>query len=201
MKNKAILFDFGNVLVKWDMHNIYDAHFPSPAEVDAFLEEVRFLEWNARMDGGLPFSEGVALVSAQYPQYASLFRLWDEKWLETVREPIAGSVALAHRLKDAGYPLYILSNISREKFPQARTLHKFLSIFEDCILSSEIGILKPDPRIFRQALRRMNRPVGEIVFIDDALPNVESARRLGIASIHFQSPEQLEAELKAMNLL
>lgn len=200
-KNLAFLFDFGNVLVRWDMHNIFDAHFPSPAAVDAFLKEIRFFEWNALMDGGLPFSEGVARASAQYPQYAHLFRLWDERWLETVREPIEGSVAIVRRLKRAGHPLYILSNVSHEKFPQAQQAHSFLALFDEIFMSSRLGVNKPAPQAYRLALQRMKRPADEVVFIDDALPNVEAARGLGIASVHFQSPRQLEGELKQMGVL
>ena len=198
---QAILFDFGNVLVKWDMHNIYDAHFPSPADVDAFLEEVRFFEWNSHMDRGLPFSEGVARASAQFPHYAHLFQLWSDRWFDTVCEPIEGSIAIARVLKEAGYPLYILSNVSEEKFPQARKAHAFLSMFEDIFISSEFGLVKPEPEIFRQTLQRMNRPAEEVIFIDDALANIESARKLGLQSIHFQSPAQLERELKTLQIL
>ena len=198
---KALLFDFGNVLVKWDMHNIYDAHFPSSADVDVFLEEVHFFEWNSRMDRGLPFVEGVAQASAQFPQYAHLFQLFDDRWLDTVREPIEGSIAIAHRLKEVGHPLYILSNVSEEKFPQARKAHAFLSMFDDIFMSSEFGLIKPEPEIFRQTLQRMRRTAEEVIFIDDALANIESARRLGLPSIHFQSPAQLERELKTLHIL
>jgi 2-haloacid dehalogenase len=198
---KALLFDFGNVLVKWDVHRIYDAYFPAPADVDAFLEEVHFYEWNSHMDRGLSFAEGVAQASAEFPQYARLFRLFDDQWLETVREPIEGSIAIARRLKGAGHPLYLLSNISKEKFPQARREHNFLSMFEDCILSSELGVIKPEPAIFEQTLQRIHQRTEDVIFIDDAQANVEAASRLGIASICFETPEQLERKLKKINVL
>ena len=197
---RAILFDFGNVLIRWDMRNIYGELFPSAQAVDAFLDEIRFYEWNALMDKGLPFSEGVARASSEFPHYAHLFRLFDERWLDTVREPIEGSVAIARRLKEAGHPLYLLSNISEEKFPQARKVHDFLSIFDEFILSSECGVVKPNPAIFKFALQRINRTPAEVVFVDDLIANVEAARGLGIESIHFLSPAQLETELKKIGL-
>lgn len=183
------------------MHNIYNAQFPSPQAVDAFLEEIHFYEWNAHMDRGLSFAEGVARASTEFPQYAHLFQLFDDQWLETVREPIEESIAIARRLKEAGYPLYLLSNISKEKFPQARKLHTFLSMFEDCILSSEMGIIKPEPAIFEQTLQRIHRRADEVIFIDDARPNVESARKLGMTALLFESPEKLERDLKTLNIL
>lgn len=198
---KAILFDFGNVLIKWDLHRIYDSLFPSPEAVNAFLEEVHFYEWNSLMDRGLPFGEGVARASAQFPQYAHLFQRFDEKWLETIREPIEGSIAIARRLKEAGHPLYMLSNVSREKFPQARQAHPFLEMFEDIVMSSELGVIKPEPAAFTQTLERIKHPADEVIFIDDAAANIEAARALGITAIQFHSPEQLERELKSLRIL
>lgn len=197
----ALLFDFGNVLVKWDPHNIFDEHFPNPEAVDEFLREVHFIEWNARLDRGLSFTEGVANASEEFPQYAHLFRLFDERWLESIREPIEGTIAILRGLKQGGYPLYVLSNSSAEKFSLARRAHPFLSLFDDFILSSEYGSNKPEPAIFLRALERIRRPANETIFIDDSLPNIESARKLGMAAIHFQSPEQLERELKTLQIL
>ena len=68
----AIIFDFGNVFVKWDPHGVYRRFFPTPAAVDSFLKEIRFMEWNARQDAGRPFKEGVAVLSAEFPHYARL---------------------------------------------------------------------------------------------------------------------------------
>ena len=197
----TLLFDFGNVLVKWDLHNIYDERFPTPEAVDVFLEEIRFFEWNSRMDRGFSFAEGVAQASEQFPQYAHLFHLLDEKWLETIREPIEDSIAIVRRLKERGYPLYILTNSSAEKFPLARQVHPFLVMFDDAIISGEIGLLKPDPAIFQYTLSRIHHTAQECLFIDDSLANIESARALGFTAIHFQSPEGLERDLKALNIL
>ena len=54
MTKPTIIFDFGNVLVNWNLHAIYDRFFPDPSAVEAFLREVSFLEWNSRMDSGQP---------------------------------------------------------------------------------------------------------------------------------------------------
>jgi 2-haloacid dehalogenase len=197
---KAILFDFGNVLVKWDLHTVFDRFFPDPEAVDAFLAEVSFLQWNALQDKGRPFREGLAAISEQFPHYAHLFQYLDRHWSDSIREPIPGTVALAEKLKAAGYPLYILTNSSAEKFPLARQIHPFLAMFDDILVSGEIGMLKPDPAIFHYTLSRIHRTAEECIFIDDHLPNVEAAQGLGFNVIHFQSPGQLERQLKNLVL-
>jgi 2-haloacid dehalogenase len=198
---RAILFDLGNVLVKWDLHPLLNRFFPDPQAVDSFLAEVSFQEWNAQQDKGRPFAEGVTLIASQFPRYAHLFQLIHEQWAETIREPIPETIALAQRLKAAGYSIYILSNSSAEKYPLARQIHPFLAMFDDAIISGEIGLLKPDPAIFHYTLRRIGRRADECLFIDDNRVNAESAREVGITAIHYQSPRQLEQELRNLKVI
>jgi putative hydrolase of the HAD superfamily len=74
------------------------------------------------------------------------------------------------------------------EFGLARNLAAF---FSSCYL----GVRKPDEAIYRQALNITQRAPEECIFIDDRVPNLESARRLGIRTIHFLNPAQLRAEL------
>jgi 2-haloacid dehalogenase len=198
---KAILFDFGNVLVHWDVHRIFDRFFADPAAVDSFLAEVRYPQWNARLDAGLPFAEGVAELARQFPHYAHILRAYDTDWRKGVAGPIHGTVDILQRLKQMGYPLYVLSNFSAEKFVHMREDYSFVSLFDEVILSGEHHLVKPDPAFYHTALRRIGRPARDCIFIDDHLPNIETARKLGMVVIHFQSPAQLERELKAQKIL
>ena len=68
---KAIIFDFGNVLLEWDPRYVYQRFFPNdPEGMERFLEEVKFMEWNLLQDKGRPFNEGVTVLSKEFPQYA-----------------------------------------------------------------------------------------------------------------------------------
>jgi 2-haloacid dehalogenase len=198
---KAIIFDFGNVLVYWDVHRIFGRFFADPAAVDSFLAEVRYPEWNARLDAGLPFAEGVAELAGQFPHYAHILQAYDTDWRQGVAGPIHGTVNILQRLKQAGYPLYVFSNFSTETFIHMRADYDWVSLFDDVILSGELHLIKPDPAFFQTALHRIGRSAQECLFIDDHLPNIETARSLGFTAIHFQSPEQLERELKAQKIL
>ena len=192
----AIIFDFGNVFVKWDAHAVYQRFFPTPADVDSFLEEIRFSEWNALQDAGRTFREGTELLTRQFPQYAAFIRAYDTHWEDSVTETIPETIAIASRLKDQGFDLFILSNFSAEKFPIMKSRYKFLQIFNDIIISGDCGVIKPHPAIFNYTLQRIGRRAEECLFIDDSPINVMAAQKLGFKAIHFSSPAQLEFELK-----
>jgi 2-haloacid dehalogenase len=196
-----IIFDFGNVLLDWDFHRIFKPFFPSSAAIDSFFAEINFAEWNHRLDGGLPFAQGIAEKAREFPQYTQAIQAYDTNWRKGVGGPIHATVEILKRLKQAGHPLYVLSNFSVEKFTLMRQDYSWVSLFDEVILSGEHHLNKPDPAFFQLALRRIGRPAQECIFIDDHLPNIESARKLGIHSIHFQSPAQLERELKTLRIL
>ncbi|HMU94839.1 MAG TPA: HAD family phosphatase [Anaerolineales bacterium] len=192
----TFIFDFGNVFVKWDIHALYNRFFPNPQAVESFLEEIRFHEWNAHQDAGRPFKDGIAILSEKYPHYADLIQAYDTHWEDSITDMYHGTVEILRRLKGEGWPIYLLSNFSAEKFPLMRERYEFLNLFDDMIISGEHKLIKPDPAIFQLTLERINRKASECLFIDDSLANIETARNMGFHTIHFQSPEQLERDLK-----
>ena len=199
---KAIIFDYGNVLLDWNPRNVYRRYFPDDTEaMERFLQEVNFMEWNAHQDKGRPFVEGVAILSEQFPQHADLIRAYHEHWVDSIGEAFTGTVELMKQLKQAGYPLYGFSNWSAETFPYAREKYGFFDLFDDMIISGAVGFVKPEPEIYRLMLDKVGRPAEECLFIDDSLPNIKQANTMGFATIHFQSSPQLEEELKKLNLL
>lgn len=199
---KAILFDFGNVLLEWNPRHVYRRYFPDDeAAMEHFLREVNFMEWNAQQDKGRTFTEGVAVLSSQFPHYSDLIQAYHDNWKESIGNSINGTVELMKRLKKAGYPVYGLSNWSSETFPLVREKYEFFSLLDDIILSGEVGAIKPEPEFFEIALRRIGKPAYECLFIDDAPANVEQARKMGFATVLFESPAQLEKELHRFNLL
>jgi 2-haloacid dehalogenase len=199
---KAIIFDFGNVLLEWNPRYLYQKYFPDdPDGMERFLKEVNFAEWNLQQDKGRPFAEAVASLSQQFPQYSHLIQAYHDNWIDSVRGPIAGTVHIVKELKQAGYPLYGLSNWSAETFPYAREQHDFFDLFDGIVLSGEVGQVKPDPEIFQILLDRIGKPAKECLFIDDALPNIHQAQAMGFITIRFESPEQLKIKLREFKIL
>jgi putative hydrolase of the HAD superfamily len=73
--------------------------------------------------------------------------------------------------------------------------HDLGDLFDDMVISAEIGIAKPDPRIYHAALQNLKVKPEESVFIDDMLRNVEAARKIGMHAVQFIQPDQAVAEL------
>ncbi len=199
---QAILFDFGNVLLEWNPRHVYRRYFPNnEAAMEQFFHEVRFMEWNAQQDKGRTFAEGVAELSKQFPHYSELIQAYHENWRDSIGHSFTGTVEILKQLKKAGFPLYGLSNWSAETFPYARQKYDFFGLLDDIVISGEVGSIKPEPEIFEITLERIGKPAHKCLFIDDSLANIEQARTMGFATIHFQSPEQLGRDLHKLNLL
>jgi 2-haloacid dehalogenase len=192
----ALVFDIGGVLVDWNPRYLYRSLIPGDARsMERFFDEIDFWKWNEELDRGRPFAEAVADRSARFPQYASLIRAFDEHWEETLGGPIAGSLRLVRRLRDAGFPLYGLTNSSSEKFTIVRKKFPFLESFEWIMISGEFGLIKPDPRMFEVFLKQSGLKKSDCLFIDDTEANVAAAVHAGWKAIRFRSADQMTAEL------
>lgn len=71
-----------------------------------------------------------------------------------------------------------------------------LDLFDVVVISAEVGLLKPDPRIYRLALERLQVPPPMAAFVDDLPENVEAARALGLYGIRFQDTEAALRQLQ-----
>ena len=199
---QAVIFDFGNVLLEWNPRLVYRRYFPNNEEgMEQFLHEVNFMHWNEQQDKGRTFADGVAELSKQFPQYADLIQAYHDNWEHSIGRYFTVTVEIIKQLKRAGYSLYGLSNWSAETFPIAREKYDFFGLLDDIVISGEVGTIKPEPEIFEILLQKIGRPSKECLFIDDAIANIDQARKMGFATIHFQSPEQLDSELHKLQLL
>jgi 2-haloacid dehalogenase len=199
---KAVVFDFGGVLIGWDPRNLYSRFFPDdPQAMEEFLAEISFMEWNAQQDKGRPFTEAVAVLSKQFPHRAHLIGAYQENWKESLTGSIEGTVKLLRALKKKGHSLYGLSNWAAETFAIVRHEFEFLNLFDEIILSGEVNLIKPEPEIFELCLQKIGKPAEQCLFIDDSEANIITAKKLGFDTVQFISPEHLETELQARQLL
>ena len=198
---KAIVFDFGGVLIEWSPYYLYRKLLPSDEAVKEFLEEINFSGFNKKLDAGYSFSRMKEELLIEYPLQQELVRAFFERWDECTGEAIQPTVDLMLEVKSAGYPVYGLSNWSHETFPRLMHRYPFLPQLDDYLLSGIAGVAKPDEEIFRIFLHRIGRSAEECVFIDDAAINIEAARRLGFTGILFASAPQLRADLALHGIL
>ncbi|PWH17628.1 MAG: 2-haloalkanoic acid dehalogenase [Anaerolineae bacterium] len=199
----AVIFDVGGVLLEWSPIALYKKNFPhlTETEIRAFLDEVNFPAWNLEQDKGRPFEQGVAELSARFPHRAALIRAYHEHWLDCIPGPIEGTIQILQELRGNGLKRAALTNFSAEKLALIKPSFSFFAWFDVIVVSAEVQLVKPDPAIYHLTLARLDCPAEACVFIDDALPNIETARRLGFHGIHFRSPQQLRQELHALRLL
>jgi 2-haloacid dehalogenase len=198
----AIIFDFGGVLLDWNPRYLYRKLFANDEQgMERFLAEISFDEWNHLQDAGRPFSVAIAELCVRHPQYCDLIRAYDERFLESIKGAIPGTVDILRCLWTEGYPLFGLTNWPAEKFYLVRPEYEFLGWFQSIVISGEVGIAKPDSRIFQVLLVQVDRPAEECLLIEDSSANVAAAQALGFQTIHFHSPLQLAGELARRGLL
>ena len=196
---KNIIFDFGGVLVDWNPHYLFDGYFNDIDKSNWFIKNVCNTEWNAEMDGGKTFAQGVAERIAQFPDFADALRLYQSNWMDTMGEEIPGMYDLIKSLKNNGFPvIYGLTNWSAETFPQVQKKYKIFDLIDNIVVSGEVKQLKPNPEIYLTLLKKYNLKAEESLFIDDNIKNIEGAKNVGINAILFQGAEKLKEDLEKM---
>ena len=197
----TVVFDLGNVLVRWDPRLLYEQLITDADELEQFFDTVITHDWIRAQDAGRSFDDGIALLTGQFPHYEAEIRAFWERWEEMVPGAIDGTVEILAELKERETPLYALTNCSHETFPIARPRFPFFDWFDGIVVSGEIGLLKPQAPIYRHLLERFGLSAEDCVFIDDSAANVAGAEAVGITGLHFQSPHKLRRELAKLGLL
>lgn len=192
---KNIIFDFGAVLVDWNPYYVYDPYFGDHRKAEWFIENICTAAWNKELDGGKPFAQGVAELSAQYPEWAKEIAMYHRDWIKMMGGAIPGMYELVKELKDRGYGIYGLTNWSAETFYLIDKRYPVFALLDGMVVSGDVRLLKPDEAIFRCILDKYGLEAGESVFIDDNADNVEGARKAGLHACRFLNAEDLRARL------
>jgi HAD superfamily hydrolase (TIGR01509 family) len=196
-----VVFDIGNVLVRWDRRYLYRKVFDDEQRMDRFLSTALGMDFVSHTDVAEDFAAAIAARAESFPEFAKEIRMFHERWIETLGEPIEENVALLRRLRAAGKPVYALSNFARETFALAERKHDFLSEFDDRVISGHVGFVKPDQRIYEILFELAGRRPDELLFIDDSAPNVHASEALGMPAIHYRPGVDLKKELVARGAL
>ena len=106
------------------------------------------------------------------------------------------AIDLVRDLKQAGYGVYYLSNYSEKAYRECGESLAFMPYMDGGLVSFQVGLTKPDPRMYRLLLEQYQLHAEECLFIDDTEENVSIARELGFEGIVFQSFEHLQEQLK-----
>jgi 2-haloacid dehalogenase len=196
----TVVFDLGGVLIDWDPRYLYRRLLPAD-EVEAFLQEVGFAEWNRAQDAGNSWAAAVESLAARYPHRRELIAAYPARFAETIKGPVPGTVELLEQLHAAGTRLLALTNWSAETFPQAATRFDFLALFEGIVVSGVEGVLKPDPAVFQLLVQRYDLDPAATVLVDDSPANVSAASTAGLRAVQFHDAATLRADLSRLGLL
>tara|TARA_B110000240_G_scaffold72751_1_gene82753 strand:- start:117 stop:740 length:624 start_codon:yes stop_codon:yes gene_type:complete len=196
---KNVIFDLGGVLIDWNPDKVYKDVFNNDSEkMIHFYTKICTQDWNENQDAGYPMAKATEERVALFPEYEKEIRMFYGRWDDMLGDQIQGTVDILKKLSDdPNYKVVALTNWSHETFPKAIAKFSFLKWFEGILVSGEEKTRKPFPEIYELTLSKFNLKAGESLFIDDNLRNIEAAKKFGIHSIHFQSPEQLNKELGA----
>ena len=111
------------------------------------------------------------------------------------------TVQLIHDLKAHGHRLVYLSNMPHGLSHWIEDDHPFADWFEDGIFSARVGLMKPDPAIFRLTVERLGVRDASPVFIDDVQKNIDAACALGWRGVRFDTATQVREQLVTHGLL
>jgi epoxide hydrolase-like predicted phosphatase len=198
---RAVIFDFGGVVYKEVMGFIYeDTGKRFGIEPSVVRDESKQLqaEWQKNKITSEEFWRRLA-SNLKIVDVQALKEVWDKTFVEHTA-PNEKTIEIIKKLKANGYEVVVLSN-TIEPHAAYHKLKKNFDLFSFVFLSFEIGMRKPDRELYEYVLKQLNVHPEQCLFVDDSEKNVLAAEEVGMHAIHFKNAEQLEAELKKLEIL
>lgn len=197
---KNIVFDIGNVLIRWSPTHIVEQVFPGHHDHQQLAHEIfRSPIWFDLNLGKITELEAVKAyqhkLGLQHEKSASLMTE-----VKKSLTPVEGSFELLNELH-AQYPIYALTDNVHEIVDYLKRKYDFWNKFHGAVVSAEVGYLKPSPEIYQHLLERYQLEPSHTVFLDDVLHNVEGARAAGMHAIQFKTAQQCREELRSLGVM
>ena len=199
-KFRAIIFDIGRVLIRVDifraMGGLASGLSLTPQDVWSAIEkDPRWLDWQ---EGRISPRDWFLHLSKRLGTSLT-FEQFSEVWNRALDpNPIHSESFLENLSKN--YRLALLSNTDPIHMSNEEARFPFFRFFPIRIYSYRVGASKPDPVIYREALQACQVRAEEAVYIDDVAAYAEAAQRLGMSGIVFESPEQLQSDLRKLGI-
>jgi putative hydrolase of the HAD superfamily len=186
---KTVIFDFFDV-IRTDSYKGWLKKRDQPLEGS-------YLEVNQRMDRGeidvQAFLAHLGELTGQSPEEI-------EAEMEAATEINYDVLTIIEGLRHKEYRIGLLSNAPSEFIRDILKQHDLERYFDTIVISSEVGLIKPEPEIFHYILKQMNVPANETIFIDDNPHNVDAAEKVGIRSLLFTSAQTLAVDLNELGI-
>ncbi len=194
---RMVLFDYGNVISTFD-------HGRFLGNLESLGLRRRDELWRSLVEGPEPvllrFESGQVtpevffdhlgrFFPAPAPGQETLIGAFCDQF-----EPIRPTRELLNRLRGR-YRIGLLSNTNATHFARVIRDAEVFPCFDQVTLSFEVGAMKPDPRIFRDALDKFGGRPEEVLYLDDIAAYVEAGRRLGFQAVQVTDPARVMAEV------
>ena len=136
---RAVLFDYGNVLVGWSPRKLYARLIPDPDQLDYFLDHVCPMSWHMLHDEGQEMAVTIPARQAEFPEFAAEIAAWKTGFAEMITGEITGSTQLVSELAAANIPQYVLTNMPSEMVETCFGPFDFPRYFKQCSLELPQG--------------------------------------------------------------
>ncbi len=192
---KHIVFDVGQVLIKWDREIPFRHLIPDQQKRDWFLDTVCTPEWNLEQDRGRSWEDAEELLIKQHPDDETAIRGFRKHWVEMIHDAVEGTATIMQGLMDAGHDVTLLTNFHRDTFQLAKQKYPFLEKPRGETVSGEVGLIKPEKAIYDHHVSSHSLEPEATLFFDDSKSNVAGARDAGWHAELFVDALLLERDL------
>lgn len=190
----TVIFDLGKVLVEFQPEEGMRKLGFTEEQIQIIIEKIFSGLWEEC--DRIPYSDSEirALFKSCVPGMETLIdRMWDNVTVFT--DVYSYSRQWIKSLKDKGLKVYILSNYGKQAFEVNSRKYDFLELVDGMVISYQVEMVKPDPRIYEILLDKYNIDRTKAVFIDDRQLNVDGAKAVGLNAILFEDYERTSAKL------
>ncbi|MFO8488048.1 HAD family phosphatase [Legionella pneumophila serogroup 1] len=203
MQIKNIIFDVGNVIVRWSPAHIIEKTFPEHKshQHELFMEEI------FRSDIWIQLNLGQISEEEAKVKFISKINLLDKKsadilfdHIKSTQELIPGTTDIIKILHRNGYHLFALTDNVKEIVEHLQNRYDFWKYFIHTTVSAHIGLMKPNKEIFDYTIQKNSLLPHETLFIDDHLPNTTAASTFGLHTILFSDSISCLKELDSLGV-
>jgi len=205
MEVKAIIFDLGGVVVDLDFTNFYNSIITqsplnkpqTPIMLEFFRQSDIYHQGNMTDDEF--YQLACDLLQVCMLDQSEFFKAFNS----IISDINLDVIKIIKKIRDSKkFKLIALSNVNSSHWDFIlKKKWDFLNYFDELILSHEIHLIKPDPKTFEYAIQKAGCKPEQIVFIDDGLNNIRSAKQLGIVAIKYTNIEALIEEFKKLKII
>ena len=197
---KHVVFDIGNVLIKWDPELAYLEQIPDAAERAWFLEHICNMDWNIEQDRGRSWNAAEEILIEQFPTHEDNIRTYRKNWPMMIYEEIGESVTILKSLLANDHDVTMLTNFASDTLEIARAKYDFLTLSRGATVSGDVKLIKPDIEIYLHHAKTFGLSPANTLFIDDSEKNVEGAKNAGWNSVQFLNAKTLKADLERFHV-